>query len=107
MGVLLICPCGKRRSSDDNPNAPAPNCPDCGQPLIPIATSGWRSLWPRLMIAAAATILVLVAVGVALVPFLPRREPSTDAAVAASLSQPEAELQKPLSSGTPDKPLLR
>jgi hypothetical protein len=59
------------------------------------------------MIAAAATILVIVAVGIALVPFLPRRETSTDAAVAASVSQPEIELQKPLSSGVSDKPLLR
>src|SRR5690349_15224496 len=100
MGVLLVCPCGKRWSSDDNPSAPAPKCPDCGQPLIPIASGGWRLLWPRLMIAAAATILVIVAVGIALVPFLPRRETSTDAAVAARVSQPEAELQKPLSSGT-------
>ncbi len=107
MGVLLVCPCGKRWSSDDNPNTPAPVCPDCDRPLIPIAPGGWRSLWPRLTIAAAATILIVVAVGIALVPFFPRRESSTDATVEASVSQPETELQKPLSSGTPDKPLLR
>ena len=107
MGVLLVCPCGKRWSSEDNSNAPAPICPDCGRPLIPIAAGGWQSLWPRLTIAAVATILVVVAVGIALVPFLPQRETLTDAPVAASVSQPEAEPQKPLSSGTPDKPLLR
>jgi len=107
MGVLLVCPCGKRWSSDDNPDAPILTCPNCGQRLIPIAPGGWRSLWPRLTIAAAATILIVVAVGIALVPFFPRRESSTDATVEASVSQPETELQKPSSSGTPDKPLLR
>jgi hypothetical protein len=107
MSVLLVCPCGKRWTSDDGANAAAAICPVCGRPLTPIAPGGWRSLWPRLTLAVLATLLVVVAVGMALVHLLPatsREAPSVTEA--NSIPQPEKELDKPLPQEAPQKPLL-
>lgn len=107
MSVLLVCPCGKRWSSDGDSDALI--CPDCGHPLTPIVSGGWRSLWPRLTLAAAVTLLVVVSAGFALVRLLPaaRRETPSEAAIATNVPQPEAELRKPSPHEKPDKPLLR
>lgn len=107
MSVLLVCPCGKRWSSDGAADAPV--CPDCGCPLASITPGSWRTLWPRLTFAAVVTLLVVASAGMALVRFLPstRRDVSSEAAVAASAEPSEAEFRKPLFPATQDKPLLR
>jgi hypothetical protein len=107
MSVLLVCPCGKRWSSDGDSGALI--CPDCGRPLAPIVSGGWRSLWPRLTLAAAVTLLVIVSAGFALVRLLPatRREMPSETAASTTMPQPESELRKPLPQEKPDKPLLR
>lgn len=109
MGVLLVCPCGKRWSREGVSDASALVCPVCGSPLTPIVSGGWRSLWPRLTLAAAATLLVVVSAGFALVRLLPatRHETPSEAVVATNVPQPESEISKPLPQEKPDKPLLR
>jgi hypothetical protein len=107
MSVLLVCPCGKRWSSDGVPGGSAALCPDCGRPLTPIAAGSWRTLWPRLMLAAVATLLVVIGAGIALIHLLPATPRETSpVAVANNVPQPEAELQKPLPQDKTDKPLL-
>jgi hypothetical protein len=118
MKLLLVCPCGQRWMSEDDR---AVACPACGHPLVPIPVGGWRSMWPRLTLVAAATLLVVIITGVALVRLLPapRHEtPPTNAAVhnalrakvedhKASPTVPEAPPLPHLESlPSPSKPVL-
>jgi hypothetical protein len=88
MSVFLVCPCGRRWMSEDRV---AVACPACGRPLVPMTTGGWRSLWPRLTLAAAATLLAVIVAGVALVRLLPARQHETPPTVAAVQDAPRAE----------------
>jgi hypothetical protein len=107
MSVLLVCPCGKRWSSEDVLDAAAARCPVCGRPLTPIAGGDWRALWPRLAFAAGATVLAVAVAAIALIRLLPATPHETSPeAVASRVPESEAELQKPLPQGTTEKPLL-
>ena len=92
MNLFLVCPCGQRWMSDDNR---AVTCPACGRPLAPLAVGGWRSLWPRLTLAAAATLLAVIVAGVALVRLLPARQHETPPTVVAVSNAPRPEAEEP------------
>jgi hypothetical protein len=78
MSLLLVCPCGKRWTSDASVGSPAAVCPVCGRPLKP-DVGGWRVLWPRLTLAAGATLLVVIVATVALARLLPTPSHQTPA----------------------------
>jgi hypothetical protein len=106
MSYLLVCSCGKQWMSE---SSLAVVCPDCGHALAPVLVGGWRSLWPRLALAAAATLCVVIACGIVVVRFLPAppRETLSDAAPATNLSSTKEEIHKPSAApDVPAKPLL-
>lgn len=110
MNYLFVCPCGKRWMSGDGRDGPITVCPSCGHALSPLPVRGWRSLWPRLTLAAAVTLFAVMVVGIALARLLPapERETLATATTATSIPQPEEEIHKPLlaaSSSASQRPL--
>jgi hypothetical protein len=89
MTVLFTCPCGQRWTSAEGRAAQPQTCPVCGRRLTPLTPGGWRSLAPRLALAATATTLAVILAGVLLAQLLPRR--STPQPVAAEQTTPSAE----------------
>ncbi|MHB1424835.1 MAG: hypothetical protein ACYC3I_16815 [Gemmataceae bacterium] len=100
MSFLLVCPCGKRWMSEEGSAIP---CPDCGRPLASLTGAGWRSLWPRLTLAAVATTLVVLVAAIALIRLLPS---SPRATMAESEAAPNKLEESAFSPPTPEKPLL-
>jgi hypothetical protein len=104
MGFLLVCPCGKRWTSADGL---AVVCPDCGRSLSPVAAVGLRSLWPRLTLAAVATIFVILIITIALVRLLPDPPRSRlPESVAVANVPPNILEEADASPPAPEKPLL-
>lgn len=100
MSLLLVCPCGKRWIRSSRLDGPVAICPICGRTLSPIVVGGWRSLWPRLTLAACATLLAVLVVGIGLARLLPapQRETLPEATAATNLPRMEEEVRKPLPS---------
>lgn len=98
MSVHLVCSCGKRWISESGEGVSAALCPDCGRRLTPLVAGGWRSLWPRLTLAAVFTILFVLVTSVVLIHWLPApdRQKPPSASATASVPLPEAEQRKPV-----------
>jgi hypothetical protein len=82
-------------------------CPDCGRLLSRPDSTGLRTLWPRLTVAAVATLLVVIAVGIGLARLLPstRREQPQPVLAEQTLPATQTEVDKPLASPSPSASL--
>ncbi len=107
MHVLHVCSCGNRWSSESELTDPSSICPQCGLPAASAATTGWRALWPRLALAAGATLFLVLLAGTLLIRLLPapRHEPqSPRAEVKESVPSPPDPIVS-RSQPLPDPPL--